>query len=72
MKGQGDHGFHRAQVNLDEGVVAGAGGGGLSLELLTAAQKVQMLPHRVVGGPHGGQAGGLGGHDINAGAVIHG
>ncbi len=31
-----------------------------------------MLPHRVVGGPHRGQAGGLGGHDVDAGAVIHG
>ena len=31
-----------------------------------------MVLQGVVGGPHGGQAGSLGGHDVDAGAIVHG
>ena len=72
VEGQGDHGLDGGQIHLDDAVVVGALVGGLGLELVTAAQSGEVGLGVVVGGPHGGETGRLGGHDVDAGAVVHG
>ena len=72
VEGQGDHGLHGGEVHLDEGVIVGALPGGLGLELVPPAQALQVVFGDAVGGPHRREAGGLGGHDVDAGAVVHG
>src|SRR5699024_6521905 len=72
VEGQGDHGPDGGQIHLDHAVVVSSVGGGLGLELLPPAQHGQVVLQGVVRRPDGGQAGGLGGHHVDAGAVVHG
>ena len=70
MERQCDHGLDARQVDLDATVVVGDIGG-LELAIVVAAavhgqKRVRVL----VGGPDARQAGGLGGHDVNAVAVV--
>ena len=70
MERQGDHGLDARQIDLDAAVVVGDIGG-LELAIVVAAavhgqKRVRVL----VGGPNGGKAGGLGGHDVDAVAVV--
>ena len=72
VEGQGDHGADLVQLHLNESVIVGPIGGGLGLERLSPAQYGQVCLQGMIGGPDGGQAGGLGGHHVDAGAVVHG
>ena len=72
LEGQSDHGLDPVQRHLDDSVIVRALGRRLTLVRVPAAQYGQMVPEGVVGLPHGGQAGGLGGHHVDPGAVIHG
>ena len=72
MEGQGHHGLDGGQVHADAAVEAG----GLVVTqlgvIVGAAVHGQVIAHLVVRGPDGGQAGGLGGHDVDTAAVFHG
>ena len=70
MERQGDHGLDARQIDLDAAVVVG-NIGGLELAVVVAATVHGQKRARVlVGGPDARQAGGLGGHDVDAVAVI--
>ena len=72
MEGQGDHGLHLVQLYGDHAVVVCAVSRGHLPVAVPAAQQGQSGFGLLIGLPHGGQAGGLGGHDINARPVVHG
>ena len=72
VEGERDHGLHSGEVNFNEGVVVRTLRRSLRLELIPTAQNIQVLPGDIIGGPNGGEAGCLRGHDVDAGAVIHG
>ena len=70
MERQGDHGLDARQVDLDTAVVVGDIGR-LELTIVVAAAVHGQKRMRVlIGGPDGGEAGGLGGHDVDAVAVV--
>ena len=70
MEGKRDHRLHRGQIHLDAAVVVSQRRR-IQLAIVRPSsvglQKGLRLP---VGAPDGAQAGGLGGHDIHAVAVI--
>ena len=70
MERQRDHGLDARQVNLDATVVVGDIGGLELAVVVAAAVHGQECVRVLVGGPDARQAGGLGGHDIDAVAVI--
>ena len=72
VEGQRDHGLHGGQIYLDQSVVPGAVLGGQLPVVPGPAQGGEHLLHRFVGGPDGGETGGLGGHHVDAAAVVHG
>ena len=70
MERQRDHRLDARQVDLDAAVVVGDIGG-LELAVVVAtAVHGQKRVRVVVGCPDGGKAGGLGGHDVDAVAVV--
>ena len=70
MERQRDHGLDARQVDLDAAVVVGNIGGLELAVVVAAAVHGQKRVRVLVGGPDARQAGGLGGHDVNAVAVI--
>ena len=71
VEGQGGHGLDGGQVQLDKAVIVRAvlrmqGG-----KVLRPAVQRQIVLHGAVRLPDGGQAGRLGGHDVDADAVVH-
>ena len=70
MERQRDHGLDARQVDLDATVVVGDIGGLELAVVVAAAVHGQKRVRVLVGGPDARQAGGLGGHDIDAVAVI--
>ena len=70
MERQRDHGLDARQVDLDAAVVVGNIGGHELTIVVAAAVHGQKRVRVLVGGPDGGQAGGLGGHDVDAVAVV--
>ena len=70
MERQRDHGLDARQIDLDAAVVVGNIGGLELAVVVTAAVHGQKRVRVLVGGPDGGKAGGLGGHDIDAVAVV--
>ena len=71
MERQGGHGLNGGQVQLDKAVIVRAvlrmqGG-----KVLRPAVQRQIVLHGAVRLPDGGQAGRLGGHDVDADAVVH-
>ena len=70
MERQRDHGLDARQVDLDAAVVVGDIGGLELAVVVAAAVHGQKRVRVLVGGPDARQAGGLGGHDVNAVAVI--
>ena len=70
MKRQRDHGLDGGEVHLDAAVVVGHVGR-LELAVVGGASVHGQEGVRVlVGGPDGGETGGLGGHDVHAIAVV--
>ena len=70
MERQRDHGLDARQVDLDAAVIVG-NIGGLELAVVVAATVHGQKRARVlIGGPDARQAGGLGGHDVDAVAVV--
>ena len=70
MERQCDHGLDARQVDLDAAVVVGDIGGLELAVVVAAAVHGQKRVRVLVGGPDARQAGGLGGHDIDAVAVV--
>ena len=70
MERQGDHGLDARQVDLDAAVVVGDIGGLELAVVVAAAMHGQECMRILVGSPNGGKAGGLGGHDVDAIAVV--
>ena len=70
MERQRDHGLDARQIDLDAAVVVGDIGGLELAVVVAAAVHGQKCVCVLVGGPNARQAGGLGGHDIDAVAVI--
>ena len=70
MERQRDHGFDARQIDLDAAVVVGNIGGLELAVVVAAAVHGQECVRVLVSCPNGGKAGGLGGHDVNAVAVI--
>ena len=70
MERQGDHGLDARQIDLDAAVVVGNIGGLELAVVVAAAVHGQKRARVLVGGPDARQAGGLGGHDIDAVAVV--
>ncbi len=72
VEGQCNHALLFGEVNLDHAVVVGyLAGFQFAVGLGTAVHGVVVL-HLVVGAPDGGEAGGLGGHDLDAIAEVDG
>ena len=72
VEGEGGHGLHLRQVDGDQAVIVRPLLGMEGLIGLRPAVDGQVLLHRPVGLPDGGEAGGLGGHHVDADAVVHG
>ena len=72
VEGQGDHGLHLVQLHGDHPVVIRALRRGHLPVAVPPAQQGEGGFGVRVGLPDGGQAGGLGGHHVDAGAVVHG
>ena len=72
MEGQGDHGNHRIQIDFHDAVIEGLASGFHFLITLRTAVNLKILPSVLIGYPHGGKAGGLGGHGVDAVSKIHG
>ena len=72
VEGQRDHGLDLGEVHAHAALVVGHAGRGQRAEVLLAAVLGQELARLVVGHPDGRQAGGLGGHDVDAVAVVAG
>ena len=70
MERQRDHGLDARQVDLDAAVVIGDISGLELAVVVAAAVHGQKRVRVLVGGPDARQAGGLGGHDIDAVAVV--
>ena len=70
MERQCDHGLDARQVDLDATVVVGDIGGLELARVVAAAVHGQKRVRVLVGGPDARQAGGLGGHDVDAVAVV--
>ena len=70
MERQGDHGLDARQIDLDAAVVVGDIGGFELAIVVAAAVHGQKRVRVLVGGPDARQAGGLGGHDVDAVAVV--
>ena len=70
MERQRDHGLDTRQIDLDAAVVVGDIGGLELAVVVAAAMHGQKRVRVLVGGPDARQAGGLGGHDVDAVAVI--
>ena len=70
MERQRDHGLDAGQIDLDAAVIVGDIGGLELAVVVAAAVHGQKRACVLVGGPDARQAGGLGGHDIDAIAVI--
>ena len=70
MERQRDHGLDARQVDLDAAVVVGDIGGLELAVVVAAAVHGQKRARVLVGGPDARQAGGLGGHDVDAVAII--
>ena len=70
MERQRDHGLDARQVDLDAAVVVGDIGGLELAIVVAAAVHGQECVRVLVGGPDARQAGGLGGHDVDAVAVV--
>lgn len=70
MERQRDHGLDARQVDLDAAVVVGDIGGLELAVVVAAAVHGQECVRVLVGGPDARQAGGLGGHDVDAVAVV--
>src|SRR5699024_4881263 len=67
---QGDHGLHGGEVDGDHTVIVRALAGGQDLKVRRTLDVFVVGADNVVGLPDGGQAGGLGGHDVDADAVV--
>ena len=70
MERQRDHGLDARQVDLDAAVIVGDIGGLELAVVVAAAVHGQKRVCVLVGGPDARQTGGLGGHDIDAVAVV--
>ena len=70
MERQRDHGLDARQIDLDAAVVVGDIGGLELAVVVAAAVHGQECMRVLVSGPDARQAGGLGGHDVDAVAVI--
>ena len=70
MEWQRDHGLDARQVDLDAAVVVGDIGGLELAVVLAAAVHGQKRVRVLIGGPDARQAGGLGGHNVDAVAVV--
>ena len=70
MERQRDHGLDARQIDLDAAVVVGNIGGLELAVVLAATVHGQKRVRVLVGGPDARQAGGLGGHDVDAVAVV--
>ena len=70
MERQRDHGLDARQIDLDAAVVVGDIGGLELAVVVAAAVHGQKRVCVLVGGPDGGKAGGLGGHDVDAVAIV--
>ena len=70
MERQRDHGLDTRQIDFDAAVVVGNIGGLELAVVLAATVHGQKRVRVLVGGPDARQAGGLGGHDVDAVAVI--
>ena len=70
MERQGDHGLDARQVDLDAAVVVGDISGPELAVVVAAAVHGQKRVRVLVGCPDARQAGGLGGHDVDAVAVV--
>ena len=72
MEGQRDHTLHLAQVDMDNAVVISAVFGLQLLEVLGTTDVFVIGLDLFVGDPDGGQAGGLGGHNVHADTEVTG
>ena len=72
MHRQGDHALNGGQIQLDAAVVVGYIGRFQLFVGLRAVVLLEVLFRNIVCLPDGGPAGGLGGHDIDAVAVVGG
>ena len=70
MERQRDHGLDVRQIDLDAAIVVGNIGGLELAVVVAAAMHGQKRVRILVGGPDARQAGGLGGHDVDAVAVV--
>src|SRR5699024_1968142 len=70
VHGQGDHALHGGEVQFNDAVVVGHVGGFEFLVGFGTAVLDKVLLGDGVGLPDGGPAGGFGGHDIDAVAVV--
>ena len=70
MERQRDHGLDTRQIDFDAAVVVGNIGGLELAVVLAATVHGQKRVRVLVGGPDARQAGGLGGHDVDAVAVV--
>jgi len=70
MERQRNHGLDARQIDLDAAVVVGNIGRLELAVVVAAAVHGQKRVRVLVGGPDARQAGGLGGHDVNAVAVV--
>ena len=70
MEWQRNHGLDARQIDLDAAVVVGNIGGLELAVVVAAAVHGQKRVRVLVGGPDARQAGGLGGHDVDAVAVV--
>ena len=72
VEGEGDHGFHGREINVDHGVVVSAVLGSQLCVVLGATVGLVVLAGDLVGDPDRGETGGLGGHDVDAVAEVDG
>ena len=72
MEGKGDHGLHLREIDVDHGVVVSYVGGSQLLVVLGTAMNLEMLSGNLVSEPDGGQAGGLGGHNVDTVTEVNG
>ena len=66
VEGEGDHRLDSREVNLDQPVVVGGGAGTELFIAVPVAVNFVIFADGVVGFPDGGEAGGLGRHDVDA------
>ncbi len=72
MEGQGNHTFHRGKIYGQNAVIISALLGVHGVIIFAAAMDGQRFLHHVVRLPDGAEAGGFGGHYVDAAAVVHG